>query len=247
MLNNYRLYLLSSALFFLSEAIPVLSLLKVVALVPFLLELSKDTNLKQQLIGAFIILSSWSLALLLKEEPNGYPILNGLSLVLFIISKSSLGKQRSSIALLFFWLSAEALPYSFSFLRGWSFSYSQSLFELSYLTNWLSITGFLGASFWLFLLNLIALRIMKKMRKPIAWKTLVWSAVAFILLGIASPVFLSPESTYSSFSEYPAFEKALLAPDLFLSRMSFFLAFFLLLFLFVKHILRNSKRDDRFT
>ncbi|MGK0407788.1 MAG: hypothetical protein ACJAZH_001612 [Roseivirga sp.] len=29
--------------------------------------------------------------------------------------------------------------------------------------------------------------------------------------------------------------------------MSFFLAFFLILFLFVKHTLRNSKRDDRFT
>lgn len=247
MLNNYRPYFICSVLFFLSEAIPALYLLKAIALLPFLLELHKSINLKQQLIGALVILCGWSLALLLSKEPSGYPLLNGLALTLFLVSRKSLGIQRSYLAFIFFWLSAEALPYSFNFLEGWSYSYGEALFELNYLSNWLAITGFLGGSFWLLLLNLITFRVMKTITSPIAWKTIIWSAIFFISMGIAAPIIFSPPSTFSAFSEYPTFDRDLLAPDLFLSRMSFFLAFFLILFLFVKHTLRNSKRDDRFT
>lgn len=249
MLKSYRPFILSASLLYLSESIPALYLLKFLALAPLILELKQSTHFVRNLIGIILSMSSWSLALFLTSESNqSYPVLNGLALLLYLISKERLGNQRASLALLFFWLSAEGLPYSFSFLENWSQPYSQALFDFHYAKNWLSLTGFMGASFWLLLLNYFAAYLGSKQdRSQLNWPALLKGFGLLILLGIVLPLSLSPQSSIDALSEYPNYAGELWGADRFLQRMSYFLAFFLLLFFMVKYILRNSKRDDRFT
>lgn len=249
MLKKYRPFYQSAALLYLSEVIPALYLLKFLALAPLILELRQSGNFNRNLVGIFLTMGAWSLGLFLGDElSSSYPVLNGLALILYLISKERLGPQRSSLALLFFWLSAEGLAYSFTFFENWSHPYSKALFDLQYAKNWLSITGFLGASFWLLVLNYFAAYLGSKQdRTQLNWPALFKGFGLLILLGIVIPLALSPQSTIDAISEYPSYDIKLLPADLFLQRMSYFLAFFLLLFFIVKYILRNSKRDDRFT
>jgi len=248
MLKKYRPYIQSAALFYLSEGTPSLAFLKAIAFLPFLLELRLNKPLKDSILIVLLMMTTWSLSIFLSKGPSdSYPILNTVALILFVLTKKSLGPQRAYIALIFFWLSAEALPYSFPILQGWSYPFSQGLFKIHFLKDWLSVTGYLGASFWLILLNLTSLALIVNYTKPAQWKTLAWSFGLLITVVIVFPIEFSPSSPFETLSDYPSYGKALFPADLFLSRMSYFLAFFLLLFLAVKHILRKSKRDDRFT
>ncbi len=248
MLNKYRLFIQSAGLLVISELVPALYPLKGLALVPFLLKIREDATLKESLFATFSIMLAWTIAIILKQGANlQLPILNTLALILYVISRKSLGPQRSYIALTFLWLSAEALPFSFPFLNKLSYPLSGVLFDLDFLQDWLSLTGFLGASFWILLINMLALAFLLNYGSPLQRKPLLWSFAILIVLGIILPIKLSPQSRLDSISDYPQIGNPLLAADLFLMRMSYFLAFFLLLFSGVKHLMRNSKRDDRFT
>ena len=248
MLNKYRPYFISAALFYLSESVPALYPLKAIAFVPFLIRIKEDRPILEGVLASLAVMASWSLAILLSEESAmHFPILNSIALILYVISRKTLGAQRSYIALTFLWLSAEALPFTFPVLTAVSYPLSEVLFEFHFLKDWLSLTGFLGASFWILSLNMLAFAFTAKYGQPRQWKPLIWSFAILIVSGIIIPIQFSPASTLGSLSEYPEIGKTLMSADLFLTRMSYFLAFFLLLFSVVKHILRNSKRDDRFT
>jgi len=248
MLNKYRPYLISTAMLYLSEAVPALYPLKALAFVPFLIRIRQDQPIVESVLATLVLMGSWTLAIFLSDDSGiHFPVLNTIALLLYVISRKSLGPQRSYIALTFFWLSAEALPHTFPALSAWAYPLSKVLFELHFLKDWLSMTGFLGASFWIISLNIIALALTVKYFNAQLWRPLSVSFALFILIGILFPIEFSPISPVESLSDYPKISKPLMAADLFLMRMSYFLAFFLLLFLGVKHILRNSKRDDRFT
>jgi len=248
MLNKYRPYLLSAAMLYLSEAVPALYPLKAIAFVPFLMRIRQDQPIAESIVATLALMGSWTLAISLSEGSGlHFPVLNTIALLLYVISRKSLGPQRSYIALTFFWLSAEALPYTFPALSAWAYPLSKVLFELHFLKDWLTMSGFLGASFWILSLNIIALAFTVKYLPTQRWKALIISFALLILIGILFPIKFSPASPLENLSEYPQIGEALMAADLFLTRMSYFLAFFLLLFSGVKYILRNSKRDDRFT
>lgn len=248
MLNKYRPYFLSAAMLYLSEAVPALYPLKAIAFIPFLIRIRQDQPIAESIIASLAIMVSWTLAIFLSENSGlHFPVLNAIALLLYVISRKSLGPQRSYIALTFFWLSAEALPHTFPALSAWAYPLSKVLFQFSFLKDWLTMTGFLGASFWIISLNIIALAFTVKYFNTQGWKPFSLRLALLILIGIIFPIAFSPASSVENLSEYPKIGEALMAADLFLTRMSYFLAFFLLLFLGVKHILRNSKRDDRFT
>lgn len=154
-----------------------------------------------------------------------------------------LGPQRGYIALPFLWLSAMALP--------WYQGFAQQIPSLGAaftgflpFQRYLPQIGHLGATAWIWIVNLLLYLILSGFRSHRQWKPLTGQLLLVCGLLIVLPLWLSSGGPSGSALVGPA-AKGMLPPqasyaDLFVSRMSFFLAGFLILFTLVRGYLKNK-------
>jgi uncharacterized membrane protein YjdF len=154
-----------------------------------------------------------------------------------------LGAQRGYIALPFLWLSAMALP--------WYQGFAEQLPSLgAAFTGFLpfgkhrSLLGLLSVTAWLWIVNILLFLILSGFRNHRQWKPLTGQLLLVAGLLIILPLWLSSGVPAAGALEGPS-AKGILPPkaspaDLFVSRMSFFLAGFLLLFTLVRGYLKNK-------
>ncbi|WP_421752457.1 hypothetical protein [Croceimicrobium sp.] len=174
---------------------------------------------------------------------NSWGLLPALAWTLYIVGKDFWGLQRANLAFIFLMLSADALPFYFE-LNPWDLGLYMAIphdHTASYLA-WFPKIGALATSASLLLSNLFIARLWLyfEQKRKIAWS---WAIPLFLLLitpwiGNALSGLESPEP----FENWP-FQPM----DQFMARMSFFLAFFLLLFALVRKLLPEKNADDRFT
>ena len=161
------------------------------------------------------------------------------ALVSFHFIKDYLGDQRGYIALPFLWISALALPW----YQHWSTSIPSfgGLVSIEYSQfSWLSTIGVMGTSAWIWLINILLYLILEGYLRHRQWRPLTGQIILLLGLLIALPLGLGSGVT----GEVGAQPKGILGPqplpaDQFISRMSFFLAGFLILFTLVKGFLQH--------
>lgn len=190
-------------------------------------------------------LLAFALASIISGE--SYAILQSLAWLAYLLARPLWGKQRAFLGLIFLFLTAEALPFYVSFVED-SFSLALSSAyprPLGFWAPWYYEAGQFAASFQIILSGLFGFFIIRQAetrKKP-----------ALILLVLSIIIIFAPLIFNLSVDEYRA-ETAIqnLAwgmskMDRFIARLSFFLAFFLLLFAAVRKLLPEKNADDRFT
>lgn len=161
------------------------------------------------------------------------------ALVSFHFIKQYLGDQRGYIALPFLWISALALPW----YQEWSTAIPSlgGLVSIEYSHfSWLSTIGVLGTSAWLWLINILLYLILEAFLRHRQWRPLTGQILLLLGLLIALPLGWASGGS----AAIGAQPKGILGPhplpaDQFVSRMSFFLAGFLILFTLVKGYLQH--------
>tara|TARA_B100001115_G_scaffold184297_1_gene186157 strand:+ start:1076 stop:1795 length:720 start_codon:yes stop_codon:yes gene_type:complete len=185
----------------------------------------------------------WVLAGASLGAENSWGILLAIAWILYILGKDFWGPQRANLAFIFLMLSAEALPFYFD-LKPWDLGLYMAIprnSNASYL-EWFPKVGALATSASLLLSNLFIARIWLhfEQKRKIAWS---WAIPLMLLL--ISPWIGNALSGLEN--PRPSENWPFLPMDQFMARMSFFLAFFLLLFALVRKLLPEKNADDRFT
>lgn len=173
-------------------------------------------------------------------------LLQGIAWLIYVLGKGQWGKQRAFFAFLFLFLSAEALPY----YSGLSPKLSLPLYlpfwdKLEFWAPWFLEASNFATSFLVLFTGLLGFFLVRQMQtrpRP------SWLLIGLITLSLLVPVFISlsvDEDLSGTVLKNSVF--GLNALDQFIARLSFFLAFFLLLFAVVRKLLPEKNADDRFT
>lgn len=236
--THYILYsLIAAALFCLAHISPYSSPIILLALVPLLVFGDRSQSL---LLQSLIILPA---LLVCSFMSASVPLLTGLAWILFSLGRKMWGKQRSFLAFVFLFLSAETLPFYVGIDPLFGPRLSEQLAQISFLKPALKVLGYSGLSLIILIVNFgLAQVVLKQQRQEKKSNTWVYSA----LIAIGIPIALSLGTDIDEGHSSSAIN-GLNAVDTFLARMSFFIAFFLLLFALVRQLLPKKNGDDRFT
>lgn len=199
----------------------------------------KSTALQSLVIIPFLLVNS------LKAD-GGLALFGALAWFLYCLGRPLWGKQRAFLAFLFLFISAESLPYYLGLPDYYSFQISSSISRLKFLKSGLNTLGYNGLSLLILLFNYgVAQLIISYQQHRKVSKLWIFTALISLLL----PLVFSLNSDKSSLEELAqnSLASGLNGVDTFLARMSFFIAFFLLLFALVRKLLPEKNTDDRFT
>ncbi len=241
--NFLTLSALSALLFFLSTLGGFWSSAIIFALVPLLIYQDLESRAIYNVAIAIIPLAVWGFYY---DQSLHIPLFTLLAWLLFVLAQPLWGKQRSFLAFIFLWLSAECIIYYLPISASLGPSLSFGLHEIPFLHAGFLVLGFSGISLLVVLLNLLAAFFFLAYLKN---KNLRPGLIISWLLFLLCPLFISlaADGTLREF-KWPAGDYDLLrSADRFLARMSFFIAFFLLLFALVRKLLPEKNSDDRFT
>ncbi|MDR9374933.1 MAG: hypothetical protein RI842_09320 [Schleiferiaceae bacterium] len=154
-----------------------------------------------------------------------------------------LGAQRGYIALPFLWLSAMALPWYQGFAEQLP-SLGAAFTGFLPFGKHLPLLGLLSATAWIWIVNILLFLILSSFQQHKEWKPLTGQLLLVSGVLILLPLWFSSGAADPAALAGPS-AKGILPPearkaDLFVSRMSFFLAGFLLLFTLVRGYLKNK-------
>lgn len=176
---------------------------------------------------------------------SGFPLVNYLGWLLFLVAAPLWGRQRSFLGFLFLLVSAEALPY-YSFINNdWQLSLGAELAQIEWLAPSFTLLGLFGHSLLILLSNLLFSFLIPQI---MAKKLSIGLLLSFLFFtGLPVLFSLMADGSNASYLIPQGNFDHLIGADQFLARMSFFIAFFLLLFALVRKLLPQNNSDDRFT
>jgi len=191
-------------------------------------------------------LAAFILAALLSPS-NQWPLFQSLAWVIYVLARPLWGRQRSYLAFLFLFLSAEALPYYLN-QNPFNLSLNQNLtlYSWPYSLAWLVRAGDSLASFQILLTGLFCFLSFEYWQ---ANRKINYSLFGLNLLSLLIPFgFALSASQEELLALTGGLNRTLRSPmDQFMARLSFFLSFFLILFALVRKLLPEKNADDRFT
>ena len=164
---------------------------------------------------------------------------------IYIFGRPYWGPQRAFIAFPFLMISAEALPYYVPVGIMESIELSRSLQGWEIWHAWYYPAGKFGTSLQLLVAGLLLFLSYRNYKLKGQWSL---PLVVLTLVIITVPlVFSFSDLNFSEASYIKAWHFRMAGLDSFLARLSFFLAFFLILFALVRLLLPKQNADDRFT
>ncbi len=241
MLQKYLLYtFLASLFFYLGNVIPGGAFIHVLGWACLLIHQEEEKSWFHNFRIGLIALFASSLG-----AADSWAITNIIAWTLFISAKKLWGAQRAYIAFLFLLLSAEAIAFYTPVVLDFVFINSLSLYQVEFWAPWLNLAGFLGASLHILIMALFVAFAIIQLRENghFPWPFTILSLgmllfpIIWCLAAGRVPALIPPSD--------PNF--VLAGIDKFTARLSFFLAFFLLLFALVRRLLPKQNADDRFT
>ncbi len=177
---------------------------------------------------------------------DSFAVIQLIAWLAYILARPLWGKQRAFLALLFLFLSAEAIPFYTPLEQSLSLGLSQVYTSnLEFWAAWYYEAGQFTASFQLMLSGLFGYFILAQMEnraKPA--RILLLLSLLILLLPL---VFCLSADGYNVKAAVNQLSWGMSPMDRFVARLSFFLAFFLLLFAAVRKLLPEKNADDRFT
>lgn len=216
--------------------------LQALALAPLLLIVEeKQAPLYQKIVAGLIPFAVLSIALGIES----LAILNFIAWTLYVLCRPLWGLQRALLGFVFLMLSAEALPFYTDVSPALNIALSEGFYQSEFWTPWLQQVSFLGLSLNLLILNLFFFFGLKQKEEG---GNPALGLIFFILVLSLGPIIFCLTADATSTLNFPKHDVwELPGIDQFIARLSFFLAFFLLLFALVRKILPQKNGDNRFT
>lgn len=140
-------------------------------------------------------------------------LLMAITFLLFHIVKKSLGRKIGYIAFYVFWIGFEYLHYYWELSWPW-LNLGNTFSIMPFTVQWYSVTGILGGTLWILLVNYIGFRIAENMLfKNHKWKSqyvliIQWSAILVI------PVFISLIQYFSYHEKSDPIEVVVVQPNI---------------------------------